>query len=293
MRGDTSDKTNASGRKAVHYTVTSGSVPTATARTVAWGGAALFAISLIYFLFTYFVTFGETPEQSLTRAGAAQTFTARENVAAILWDVALFTIFALHHSLFARERLRAEIRRLAGPLERSLYVWIASALFIVVCATWAPVDGILWRIDAGGAWILWAIQLLGVWLTLRGAAVLDVFDLAGVRQLQQAQPSNVPIEFKTTGPYGRIRHPIYAGWFVVMFAVPTMTMTRLVFAITSCAYLLIAIPLEERSLRRTTGGSYEVYMKKVRWRLAPGLFLLVLDILRQTLELLEKHQRAV
>ena len=60
----------------------------------------------------------------------------------------------------------------------------------------------------------------------------------------------------------------------MVFAVPTMTMTRLVFAITSCAYLLIAIPFEERSLRRTTAGAYEIYTRKVPWRLVPRVFVI-------------------
>jgi protein-S-isoprenylcysteine O-methyltransferase Ste14 len=51
-----------------------------------------------------------------------------------------------------------------------------------------------------------------------------------------------------------------------------MTMTRLVFAITSSLYLLIAIPFEERSLRHSSQGGYDQYMRKVRWRLVPRLF---------------------
>ena len=279
MRGNNRDKTNVSGRTAVRSGATSASVPTAASRTFAWGGAALFALSLVYFLFAYFVTFGETVRLSNAPDVAARTGMVRE-LRPIAWDVALFTVFALHHSVFARERMRAEIRRLAGPLERSVYVWIASALFIVVCAAWAPVAGVVWRVEGFGTWGFRGVQLLGVWLTLRSAAVIDAFDLAGVRQLKSAPTSNAPIEFKTDGPYGWMRHPIYAGWFLVVFAVPTMTRTRFVFAITSCAYLLIAIPLEERSLRRTTGGAYDTYMRQVPWRLVPGLFLLVLHILR-------------
>jgi protein-S-isoprenylcysteine O-methyltransferase Ste14 len=53
---------------------------------------------------------------------------------------------------------------------------------------------------------------------------------------------------------------------------PVMTMTRLVFALVSCAYLLIAIPLEERTMRSSQDGGYEGYMRKVRWRLVPGLY---------------------
>jgi protein-S-isoprenylcysteine O-methyltransferase Ste14 len=51
-----------------------------------------------------------------------------------------------------------------------------------------------------------------------------------------------------------------------------MTGTRLVFALVSCAYLLIAIPLEERTLRRTTRGQYDEYTRLVRWRLVPGIY---------------------
>ena len=58
-------------------------------------------------------------------------------------------------------------------------------------------------------------------------------------------------------PYGWVRHPIYSGWFLIVFAVPVMTLTRLVFAVTSSAYLLIAIPFEERSLRRSSQGAYD------------------------------------
>ena len=51
-----------------------------------------------------------------------------------------------------------------------------------------------------------------------------------------------------------------------------MTMTRFVLAATSSVYLLIAIPLEERSLRRSSGGAYDRYMREVRWKLLPHVF---------------------
>jgi protein-S-isoprenylcysteine O-methyltransferase Ste14 len=51
-----------------------------------------------------------------------------------------------------------------------------------------------------------------------------------------------------------------------------MTMTRLVFAAVSALYLLIAMPLEERSLQATSSGAYRRYMLDVQWRLIPGVF---------------------
>jgi protein-S-isoprenylcysteine O-methyltransferase Ste14 len=58
----------------------------------------------------------------------------------------------------------------------------------------------------------------------------------------------------------------------MVFCASTMTMTRLVFAVTSSAYLLVAIPLEERSLRQSSRGAYDDYMRKVPWKLVPYLF---------------------
>jgi protein-S-isoprenylcysteine O-methyltransferase Ste14 len=49
-------------------------------------------------------------------------------------------------------------------------------------------------------------------------------------------------------------------------------MTRFVFAVVSCAYIVIAIPFEERSLRRSSGGAYDRYMQRVPRKLVPGLY---------------------
>ena len=218
----------------------------------AWTGAALFVVSLTYFVFSYYFTYG--------RAAAAAT------PGAVAWNVALFTIFALHHSVFARAPIRGRVSRLVTPAnERAFYVWVASLLFIAVCALWHPVAGTLWEV--AGAWRapFWAAQALGGWLTLRSAATIGVLVLAGVREAPDTG-------FKAAGPYGWVRHPIYTGWFLLVFAMPAMTMTRLVFAVVSCAYLLVAIPFEERSLLTSSNGAYAAYAREVRWKLVPGIY---------------------
>ena len=220
-----------------------------------------FLDALLYFAYRYVVVFGRE---------VAGPIRARVIVA----DVVLFSLFALHHSLCARDVFRKWVTRLVGPLERSFYVWIASALFIAVCALWRPVAGIAWRVDEAVAfWVITFAQLVGVWLSLRSAALIDIGELSGLKQIDGRDGGDVAgVQFKTRGPYGWVRHPIYAGWFLMVFAVPVMTMTRLVFAVTSSAYLLIAIPFEERSLRRSSHGAYDRYMRQVRWRLVPRVF---------------------
>jgi protein-S-isoprenylcysteine O-methyltransferase Ste14 len=51
-----------------------------------------------------------------------------------------------------------------------------------------------------------------------------------------------------------------------------MTTTRFVFAVASAAYLLIAIPLEERTLRGMIPDGYGRYAATVKWRLLPGVY---------------------
>ena len=112
----------------------------------------------------------------------------------------------------------------------------------------------MWQVRGWPSWLLRGGQLAGIWLTVKSAALIDVFELAGMRQRDVRER---PVEFRTNGPYGWVRHPIYSSWFLIVFAEPAMTATRLVFAIVSGLYLLVAIPLEEGSLRATAGTTYE------------------------------------
>ncbi len=218
--------------------------------------------SLAYFLHAYLVRFGATVETGPVAVPVGV-------------DVALFTIFALHHSLFARAGLKARVRRSFSPeLERSLYVWVASAIFIAVCWWWQPVPGVAYRLGVPWRWAGVAAQAAGVLMTLLGSKALDVLDLGGVRAVLRSEggtaPAHVPLV--TTGVYGIVRHPLYFGWVLIVFGAPDMTATRLTFAIISTVYLALAIPWEERGLIETFGEDYRQYRKARRWRMIPGIY---------------------
>ena len=227
----------------------------------AWGGAAAFAASLLFFLYSYLIAFGR-PAASAGVAGP------------IAIDAALFTAFALHHSVFARPRVKARVAAaLPAALERSAYTWVASLLFLLVCAVWQPVAGQLYQLGGPAGAAGYAAQAVAVFLTARSSARLDVLDLAGVRPL--ITPSTAPadhVPLVTTGLYGFVRHPLYFAWILLVFAAPHMTMTRLTFAVLSSGYLAIAIPLEERALVRVFGARYREYQRRVRWRMFPGIY---------------------
>jgi methanethiol S-methyltransferase len=244
---------------------------------VAWIGAALFAASLVWFTYCYLVRFGRAT------AGAAV-------LAPVLVNLLLFSAFALHHSAFARSGAKEAIRRMVpAELERSVYTWIASLLFLAVCAWWRPVPGVLYELRGPWRFGAWGVQVIAILLTLRASHALDVLDLAGVRAVQRSLAgaravqrslagarASTPVTehppLSTSGLYGFVRHPLYFAWALFVFATPAMTGTRAAFAVISTAYLMIAIPWEERDLIATFGPDYEAYRRKVRARMIPWVY---------------------
>jgi len=223
---------------------------------VAVAGALVFVGSLVYFLARYAWGMDGAPTGPVWPA--------------VLFNVALFTIFALHHSILARTPAKAWVTRVSPPaLERSLYTWVASLLFIAVCRYWQPISGVLWDVQGSGRTVMRIGQLAAAIFVFMSARRLDVLDLAGVRQVLNRGRNSATHGLYVRGPYGLVRHPIYLGWILFVSLAPTMNGTRLLFALVSSAYLFVAVPFEERDLRKTFGDAYDQYSKRVRWKIVP------------------------
>lgn len=224
---------------------------------LAWLGGAAFAGSLTYLVYFYAVVLA-APARTGSLAGSAAV------------NLLLFAIFAAHHSVFARPAAKAWVTRVAGAHERTVYVWIASLLLFGVCLLWQPVPGMAYAIDGWWALPFWTTQAAGAWLTIAGAAVIDPRELAGLPRSPRHESFAGAI--RIVGPFRRVRHPIYIGWMLMVGAAPTMTAGRLLFAVMSSGYLVLAIPWEERALIGRHGDDYRRYQARVRWRLVPGLW---------------------
>jgi methanethiol S-methyltransferase len=226
--------------------------PDVIARAFVWLGGGLFCIALAWCTWWY-----------LFSIGSSRPFSGD---GALAVDAALVSAFALHHSLFARDFAKRWLAFVPDDLIRSIYVYVASALFIAVFVFWRPVGGELYR--AIGAWAIVgaSIQLAGLWLIIRAVARIDPLELAGIR------PLSTRVDLQTSGPYRWVRHPLYLGWALAVFGSPHMTGDRLAFAVMSTLYLALAVPWEERALVRAFGAEYERYQREVRWRIVPFIY---------------------
>ena len=200
------------------------------ARVFVWLGGAMFVTSLGVCAWSYAFVMGRPAPPS--------------GWLPLIADTVLITIFACHHSLFARDGVKTWLaRHVPAALLRSAYVWIASLLLILVCVVWRPLGGTFYAATGIAAFACAAVQLAGLLITAGSVARIDPLELAGIRPATHAQGLQV------TGPYRLVRHPLYLGWVLMVFGAAHMTGDRLAFAALTTAYLAIAIPWEERSLR--------------------------------------------
>ena len=186
---------------------------------------------------------------------------------ALAIDVALLALFAVQHSVMARKWFKDRWTRVVPPVvERSTYVLFSSLALVLLFWQWRPLGGEVWSVEnAAGRLALLALFAFGWGLVLVATFLINHFDLFGLRQvwLHLTGRPYTTLRFRTPGPYRLVRHPLYAGWLFAFWMTPTMTLSHLLFAVMTTAYILVAIRFEERDLVRIHGTDYEEYRRSV------------------------------
>jgi len=188
-------------------------------------------------------------------------------VQALLIDAVLLGVFAIQHSVMARQGFKRWWKKfIPEPIERSTYVLLASLILILLFWQWRPMLSVVWNVtNPIGSLVLTVIFWAGWLLVLLSTFVINHFDLFGLRQvylyLKGLPYTN--LVFKKRLFYKFVRHPLLLGFMIAFWATPKMTLGHLVFALATTAYMLIAIQLEERDMTEIHGDSYREYQREV------------------------------
>lgn len=184
---------------------------------------------------------------------------------ALLIDLGLLSLFALQHSGMARPGFkRVWTRIVPEPAERPTYVLLSSLLLAALFALWQPIGGTVWEAESELAARAILVVYFGGWaMLLYTTALLDHFDLFGLRQAWLAFRGRpyTSHPFQTPGLYKHMRHPLYVSWAIIFWAAPAMSVGRLIFAVVTTAYMLVAVLLEERDLVKHFGDAYRRYQE--------------------------------
>lgn len=70
----------------------------------------------------------------------------------------------------------------------------------------------------------------------------------------------------TTGPYARMRHPLYSAYIIFMTSIALLTANCFFIALLAVLIIVLVrrIPMEEKILVETFGEEYRIYMKKTK-----------------------------
>ena len=174
---------------------------------------------------------------------------------------------ARHDPELLAERMKPPFQRAQPGWDRWFLVAVAS-----LGAGWLVLMG-LDRRPAGEQLPFWLVVVGAVLMLVSFAIVQWTFQTnsfaAAVVRIQTERGHRVI----STGPYALVRHPMYAGAALFLLSVPLMlgSLWGLILAPAMIAMLGLRAVKEERVLAAGLEG-YADYMRRVRYRLVPGLW---------------------
>ena len=186
---------------------------------------------------------------------------------AVLVNSLMLSVFVVQHTIMARPAFKRWFTQFVPkPMERSIFVLLASGILAVTFWQWRPLPEVVWQAEGPMAvYLLSGLSWMGWGMVLLSSFLINHFDLFGLRQvwLQLVNKSYTTSAFRLTGLYRFVRHPLMLGFLIAFWSTPVMTQGHLLFAVLTTGYILMGIQFEERDLVNEHGESYRRYREAV------------------------------
>jgi protein-S-isoprenylcysteine O-methyltransferase Ste14 len=189
--------------------------------------------------------------------------------------IAIFVVASIVFSLWLARRDPALLASRLQVVQRGQSVWdkLFLSLFILIWFGWLAfmgLEAVRWRVSQMQP----SANALGAALMVAGfvatALVLRENSFAApVVRIQEERGQRVI----DTGPYAYVRHPMYASAIPYLVGIPLLlgSWWGLLFVPVFMTGISIRAVFEERLLARELSG-YADYMRRVRWRIVPGVW---------------------
>jgi methanethiol S-methyltransferase len=184
-------------------------------------------------------------------------------------------IYGLVHSLLASIKAK---EMAAAWMGNSGFKWYRLAYNIFAFISLLPVlalaiilpDRPIYDVPNPWQYLLIILQLIGAGISLVASFETGLGILSGLSQLikTSGEPSNNLLE--TGGLYRYVRHPIYSGAILFLWASPQLTWNSLALKIAFTLYFIIGAMVEEKKLVAEFGDAYRAYRLRTPM-LIPGL----------------------
>ncbi len=169
--------------------------------------------------------------------------------------------YGLVHSALAARSLKHAIARRWGArglqMHRLAYNAWAGLSFLPLLWLYVriPHDRVLYVLPAPWRWLAFGVQGLGLLMALDGLRRIGPAAFLGLA------PERAHLTCR--GVYAWVRHPLYVGSLLFLWATPVLTLNMLVFYGALTLYLLVGAWWEERKLRADLGPAYDAYRAAV------------------------------